>query len=207
MLGFGLVAHSRWASGLLLWVIVAMISGLPAGASGQDREPPAVGMVELASEPAGAEVFAGDSLLGRTPLRLRREMLSRVTAWFPSREAWNTQALRPDTAGPPADMGVLLLRFSPRALMVPESAGHADEYRGALRLPPADIVVPAVLTLAAGVAAVLFKQHADGLYDDYLLGGEESLLSQTEKYDIYAGVSLALLQAGLGYFIYRLFDE
>lgn len=188
----------------VLW-LCAVVFAMPL--AGQDREPMLTGMVELASEPAGAEVFEGDSLLGRTPMRVRRADLQDIAVWFPGRGAWNAQVLRPDTAAPSADVGVVLLRFSSRSLMTDMPVGVATEYRGGFRLPPADILLPAGLGLAAGIAAVMLKQHADGLYDDYLRTGDASLLSQTEKYDIYAGVSLLLLQAGLGYFVYRLFDE
>lgn len=192
-------------TGVALLCLCAAVFAMPL--AGQDREPVHTGMVELASEPAGAEVFAGDSLLGRTPIRIRRAALPDIAVWFPGRDAWNAQVLRPDTAAPSADMGVTLLRFSPRSLMTTMPAGTATEYRGGFRLPPTDILLPAGIALAAGVAAVMLKQRADGLYDDYLRTGDTSLLSQTEKYDIYAGVSLLLLQAGLGYFVYRLFDE
>jgi hypothetical protein len=182
-----------------------LLAGL--GAQGQVREAPAPGMVELDSEPRHAEVFSGDSLLGRTPLRLSRTLLGGLTVWYPSRDAWNAQALRPDTTAVSAELGVLLLRFSVRELFGAMPAGRARSLDEGWSIPLTGVMLPAGLSLAAGVAAVMLKQHADGLYDDYLLTGDESLLSQTKKYDIYAGVSLALLQVGLGYFIYRLFDE
>lgn len=191
--------------GVLIFCVLAVLVSLKAEA--QEREAPAVGLVELASEPRGAEVYVGDSLMGRTPMRLRRALLDSVRVWFPSRVAWDAQVLRPDTAAPSADMGVLLLRFDARRMFEAVPAGKANVLGEELQIPPAAVLIPAGLGLAAGVAAVMFKQRADGLYDDYLRSGDEFLLSQTKKYDIYAGVSLALLQVGLGYFIYRLFDE
>ena len=188
-------------------ICCALASVVVMQAQAQERDAPAVGLVELASEPSGAEVYAGDSLLGHTPMRLRRVLLDSVRVCFPSKGAWDAQVLRPDTAAPPADMGVVLLRFDARRMFEAVSAGRANVLGDDLQLPSASVLVPAALGLAAGVAAVVLKQHADGLYDDYLRSGDESLLSQTKKYDIYAGVSLALLQVGLGYFIYRLFDE
>ena len=179
----------------------------------QEREAPVHGLVALASEPAGAEVYVGDSLIGRTPMRVMRSMLDSVRVWFPSRAAWGAQMLRPDTAALSSELGVLLLRFDAMRLLVapPLSAapvvGTAELRGGGFTLPRADVLFPATIALGAGVAAVMLKQHADGLYADYLRTGDESLLSQTKKYDIYAGVSLALLQVGLGYFMYRLLAE
>ncbi len=186
-------------------VLVLALVAIPAAA--QDREPPTAGFVELASDPTGAEVYAGDSLIGRTPMRVKKTMLDSIALWYPSRDAWNAQVLRPGPEGPGAGEGVRFLRFNARELFLGLPAGTARVEDNRLRLPSADVLVPAGIGLAAGVAAVILKQKADAVYDDYLRTGDESLLSQTKKYDIYAGVSLALLQFGLGYFIYRLFDE
>lgn len=239
---------------------------LAAVATGQDIDPPVFGQVDVDSAPRGAELFAGDSLLGTTPVRVPRRLVRDIVAYYPSRRSWNAQtAVLPDDL-PAAGDGVALLRFERRVTLrtLPHGARvfrgqtmigttplavagdtgplriEALGYRGtdwdpasvsgtetlimldsmgeggrvdvraageAFRLPPADVLLPAGVGLAAGVAAVILKQKADAYYDDYLASGDDSLLSQTKKYDIYAGVSLAILQLGLGYFIYRLFDE
>jgi hypothetical protein len=195
-----------WWVGVLLCVVAGM-------GSAQEREAPLRGMIALESDPAGAEVYVGDSLIGRTPLRVRRSMLDSIRAWFPARAAWGARMVRPDTAAVSAELGVMLLRFDPARfpgappLSDAPVVGTAEERRNGFVLPRADVLLPGTLAVGAGVAAVMLKQHADGLYDDYLRTGDDSLLSQTKKYDIYAGVSLALLQVGLGYFIYRLLAE
>lgn len=235
-------------------------------AEAQDIEPPRPGMVELASDPGGAEVFLGDSLLGRTPMRIARGHTKQIRVYYPARNAWDAQVLPLPTAMPGAGEGVVLLRFRRSVLLrslphgakvfrgdtlcgitplrvqagdgplrlealgyegadwdpssttrgeyllllrpLDEVTGNGVEYRGGgLRLPAADVLLPAGAGLLAGVAAVILKRQADAKYDEYLATGNEELLSQTKKYDIYAGISLALLQLGLGYFIYRLFDE
>lgn len=197
------------AGRMLCFCLVLLLLSLPVPVplEAQDREPPATDMVELASEPGGAQVFAADSLLGNTPLRVPRRMLDSITVWYPSRGSWDAQVLRPAREGPDADSGVRFLEFRPRRMTFQEIGGLVHERAHTFRLPPANVLLPAGIGLAAGVAAVMLKQHADGLYDDYLKSGDDALLSQTKKYDIYAGVSLALLQLGLGYFIYRLFGE
>jgi hypothetical protein len=232
----------------------------------QDIEPPRPGMVELASDPGGAEVFLGDSLLGRTPMRIARGQAKQIRVYYPSRNAWEAQVLPLPAAMPGAGEGVVLLRFRRSILLrslphgakvfrgdtlcgstplrvhagdgplrlealgfegadwdpssttrgeyllmlrpLDEDAATGVELRGGgFSLPAADVLLPAGAGLLAGVAAVILKRQADAEYDQYLATGDEELLSQTKKYDIYAGVSLALLQLGLGYFIYRLFDE
>jgi len=235
-------------------------------AQAQDIDPPRFGMVELASEPRGAEVFLGDSLLGSTPMRVARSQAQHIRVYYPARNAWNAQMQPLPDAMPGAGEGIVLLRFRRSILLrslphgakvfhgdtllgstplrvdaeggalrlesvgyegvdwdpssttrsefllmlrpLDDDAGSGVEYRGeGLRLPPADVLLPAGAGLLAGVAAVILKRQADAEYDRYLVTGDEELLSQTKKYDIYAGISLALLQLGLGYFIYRLFDE
>lgn len=231
----------------------------------QDIDPPLHGYVELESDPGGAEVFAGDSLLGKTPMRVRRDLADRLRVYYPARNAWDAQVRALPSAMPGAGEGIVLLRFDARVLLRslphgakvfrgdtllgvtplrlsagggpvrvealgyegsdwdPAATSRAEfllmlrpreeeqtmvEYRGSsVRFPPADVLLPAGAGLLAGVAAVILKQEADAKYDEYLATGDEKLLSQTKKYDIYAGISLALLQLGLGYFIYRLFDE
>ncbi|MBE0645860.1 MAG: hypothetical protein IH600_17395 [Bacteroidetes bacterium] len=194
----------------IAWLIITLVMSITSWCGplfAQDREPPMTGLVNLSSEPSGADIFAGDSLIGRTPMRVQSAMLDSISVWYPSRTAWNAQVLRPEVEGPDAGVGVRLLRFDARELFVGIPAGSARVQDNGLRIPPADVLLPAGVGLAAGVLAVILKQKGDAIYDDYLRTGDESLLSQTKKYDIYAGVSLALLQFGLGYFIYRLFDE
>jgi hypothetical protein len=188
-------------------VLVVLTVSLGSRVIAQDREPPMMGLVELESEPSGAEIFVGDSLLGKTPMRVQLMLIDSIAVWYPSRDAWNAQVLRPDKDGPKAGEGVRLLRFNAQELFLGAPAGSAMKRQQTLRLPSSDVLIPAGFGLAAGIAAVIFKQKADALYNDYVQTGDYSLLSQTKKYDIYAGVSLALLQFGLGYFIYRLFDK
>jgi hypothetical protein len=232
----------------------------------QDIEPRESHVVNIESDPRGAEVYAGDSLLGRTPLRVLRSEASQLVLYYPGRAVWNAQR---STLGPdplPAHLGVMHVRFA-RAIQLRSVPHGAAVYRGELFLgytplevpvdtamltvlrpgyqsesvrsseveddallvvlqslsgpraaefsmlgdpvsmPGPDIVLPAGLTLAAGVAAVMFKQYADARYEDYLGSRNEVLLSDAKKYDIYAGLSLALMQLGLGYFILRIFGD
>ena len=245
---------------------IAALTAAAVTAFAQDIDPPLTGMIEVASEPPGAEVFLGDSLIGRTPLRIAVKHADSVLLYHPSRTAWDAQCRALPADPLRADQGVVLVRFDARVqlrtlphgarvfrgdsllgttpLFVDRDDGtlriEALGYTGSdwdpsksdrrevlvtldaldppadsrvqfrstgLQLPPAEVLLPAGIGLAAGIAAVIFKQKADGLYDDYLVSGDDTLLSQTKKYDIYAGISLALLQVGLGYVIYRILDE
>ncbi|MBR9977243.1 MAG: hypothetical protein KFH87_04065, partial [Bacteroidetes bacterium] len=187
--GYVLLRTSRYLLVAVLVTLFFLCRPLSTPVLAQDREPPAKDMVELVSEPAGAQVFVADSLLGSTPLRLSRVLLDSVTVWYPSRGSWDAQVLRPSLDGPDADTGVRFLQFQPRRLSLEEIGGRTHVHENSFQLPAADVLLPAGLGLAAGVAAVVLKQHADRLYDEYLHTGDDALLSQTKKYDIYAGVS------------------
>jgi hypothetical protein len=151
--------------------------------------------VHLRTLPHGARVFRGDSLLGTTPCDIP------IGAGNLRVESLGYQGVLWDPAS--SSRQEILLLLDPLDESVPS---QMRIHQGTLRLPRPDILIPAGVGLAAGVAAVILKQKADGYYDDYLISGDDSFLSQTKKYDIYAGISLALLQLGLGYIIYRLFD-
>jgi hypothetical protein len=251
---------------LLCVTLLLTAFSVTAPVAAQDIEPRESHVVNIESDPRGAEVYSGDSLLGRTPLRVLRSEAAQLVLFYPERAAWNAQR---STLGPdplPAHLGVMHVRFA-RVIQlrsVPYGAAvyrndvflgytpldmpadttmltiHKPGYRsqtvraneveyGALlvvlhaelgprpaefsmlgdpvNVPGLDIVLPGGLTLAAGVAAVMFKQYADARYEDYLDSRNDALLSEAKKYDIYAGLSLALMQLGLGYFILRIFGE
>lgn len=232
----------------------------------QDIEPRESNFVRIESEPRGAEVYRGDTLLGSTPLRLLRAEAHDLVLYFPGRLVWNAQRAELGNDLLREHLGVTQVRFA-RMLQLRSLPYGAAVYRGdsllgttplyitadtamltlhmvgyesvevspmdfdedavlltlealappgtpdfsvstdGMRFPRADILLPAGLSIAAGIAAVMLKQHADARYDEYIANRDEALLSEAKKYDIYAGLSLAVLQLGLGYFILRLFEE
>jgi len=245
--------------------IPALLLFLLAGTvRAQDIEPAFSPWVMVESEPRGAEVYRGDSLLGSTPLRVSRALADSLTLYVPGRAVWGAQSIEVRGPVPGEREGVVFVRFDARLRLrsVPHGAavyrgdsllGHTpldvprdssvltlrvagyddvtvrvgevedealivtlpamgrvsmlEEWRGDIAAPTLRVAVPASLALIAGVASVMFKQHADGLYEDYLRKPEGALLSEVKKYDIYAGISLAIVQVGLGYLVYLLFVE
>jgi hypothetical protein len=62
-------------------------------------------------------------------------------------------------------------------------------------------------TVVLGSVAAYYKLEADEKFREYERTGNRALLNDVDKYDIYSGVSLGLLQVNFGYLIYRfLFD-
>jgi len=230
----------------------------------QDIEPAFSPWVMVESEPRSAEVYRGDSLLGRTPLRVSRALADSLTVYYPGRAVWGARSKELRCPMPGEREGVVFVRFEARlrlrsvphgaavfrgdtllghtpldvprdsSLLTLRAAGYSDvslradvvedeahivtlhaeqsapmleEWKGDISAPGLRVAVPAGLALIAGVASVMFKQHADGLYEDYLRKPDGALLSEVKKYDIYAGISLAIVQVGLGYLVYLLFVE
>lgn len=238
-----------------------------ASASAQEIDPPRGGRVDIDSSPRGAEVYSGDSLLGRTPCSISVRDAHAVAVFWPGRYEWSAQKRALPDSLLTADRGVMLLNFNALRTLRSTPSGSAVysadsllgftplevrvdgnlplrlekpgylpvlvdaleaaaggsvvlqsdqavlqlpdvlETKPFVDLPPPRIWLPAAGGIAAGIAAAYCKQHANELYGKYLRTGDESLLSETEKYDIYAGVSLAVLQIGLAYFVYLLFTE
>lgn len=58
-----------------------------------------------------------------------------------------------------------------------------------------------------GAATAYFKTGADRKYDDYLSNGNNELLDETNRLDLFAGVSLGLLEINIGYLIYRMLSD
>lgn len=193
--------------------VLACLAVLPhAQARAQDALPRVSDHISVVSEPSGAEVWTRDSLLGTTPLALPVAFADTLRVWYPSRDAWRAQRALLAPPFIPAREGVVMARF-PRAIDLLASAPDAIPPRGMLErdaplsIPRLAITGPAVIGLGAGIAAVVLKQKADRVYDSYLLSADPDLLSRTRRYDLAAGVALAVLEASVGYFVYLLFMQ
>lgn len=148
----------------------------------------------LTSDPVGAAVFRQDSLLGHTPLQVRFHDLP-----------WEIRIARPGFES----RSILLTVESPDTMSV-----LLDPVLGARSVdrlsPPGTtlpIVIPAGGGLLAGTLAMVLKQKADKTYDEYLARGNTAALSDARRYDIYAGIALAVLELSFAYFAYLLFVQ
>jgi hypothetical protein len=151
----------------------------------------------VTSTPSGAAVFAGDSLLGYTPLDVDPAAVPPVLHL--RSPGWRDSAAVLSVADE-RGAHVLLARAEgpvlPDVLIDPSAA----------RLPSASILVAGSVTLAAGVAAVVLRQQADRHYDEYLRSGDRALLDKTRRGDLWSGVCLAVMEASAGYLVYLLLN-
>ncbi|MAT40578.1 MAG: hypothetical protein CL946_13355 [Ectothiorhodospiraceae bacterium] len=85
------------------------IALLTLTAYGQDIEPKYSAEVRIESEPAGMEIYAGDSLIGRTPVTTAKKLLPTLKAYWPSRRAWNAEVIDLPDEAPDNTLGVIFL--------------------------------------------------------------------------------------------------
>ena len=60
---------------------------------------------------------------------------------------------------------------------------------------------------ALGASAAYFKLKADKKYDNYLINKDRSTLDEVDRFDLYSGIALGLLQVNIGYLIYKFLTD
>ncbi len=148
------------------------------------------------SIPSDAAVYRRDEYLGRTPMRVYIEHADTLTIAKPGYEPVTVLV----TAG--EEPKAVYLTPDDRTAIVPQSTA----LEAGFRLPPIRFIAGCALGVGAGVAAVVLKQEADRRYDMYRQGdtGERQ---KAQKFDIYSGVALAVMEAALLYLLIELFDN
>ncbi|MBI5471492.1 MAG: PEGA domain-containing protein [Ignavibacteriae bacterium] len=152
--------------------------------------------VLLLSTPSGAQVLAGDSVIGVTPLVVstsRPSVRLKLQGFEEdSLEIANTDQRIISTH--------LKKTWNEDAEDI--SLNASDERRSPLR-----IYMAGAATLIAGSAAAYFKVKADNTYSDYQQTGDPGMLSKTDRLDAAAGIALAATQLSLGLFTYFILTE
>lgn len=152
--------------------------------------------VRIDSEPSGAAVYEGDSLLGATPL---------VVALRPG-----ARSVEVRMAGRIAQT-LLLDRGSPRLRAVlPREGGGGADTPPALAGPPKGyrgIVIAGGAAVLSGAASAWLKNQADRSLDDYRLTGDRATLDRVRRYDLFAGIALAVAELSLGYVVFELLSR
>jgi len=148
----------------------------------------------ITSEPSGASVYAGDSLLGVTPALVS---LNRNPGMLRFVRDGYIDATIPVADGDAEIHAALTMN----AGAVPEAntilAGYNERSNTTLYLSGGVAVL-------SGVAAAYWKIKADELYDGYRRTGDASSLGRMRSMDTASGVSLVVSQIGLSVFTYLL---
>lgn len=95
-------------------IYIPLLLLFSAGLKSQDIPPRTSHIVRVESQPEGAEIYQGDTLLGTTPLKVDGRFLGRMTAYYPGRNIWNATVRSLPESAPSYLEGVLFLEFPDR---------------------------------------------------------------------------------------------
>ena len=163
----------------------------------------------ISSSPYGAQVWVDGRIVGTTPfvLRLPEGKIAQVEL---SMSGYRPAYLTVGIASPLAAVRgskrryevVLQEDFNYAVLQERESLQHRNRLRRYRRLT----YISAGISLAAGVAAVLFKHEADATYNRYLVVGDpikrERAFDRALQYDRYSGAAFAVFQISFAFSVY-----
>ena len=153
----------------------------------------------IQSQPYGASVHLRDSLIGVTPciFTLQDEACT-LTVEKNQYQKFVLPVGRLDNPN---------VSIALKPLVPEEQEQQVQSVRSAIRIPKTSVLVSGALGLATGITGILLKDRANNFYDEYRSTGNSEKLSETRRYDIYAGVALGLMQACFGYLVYLLLTE
>lgn len=149
----------------------------------------------ILSSPSGAEVYARDSLIGTTPLVVKNGMSLRLHK--PGYEEKTVEAAN-------APRGVLSFPLKKVWQSGTEESTFKDTEE---KHSPLRLYLTGAATILAGATTAYFKVKADNTYGNYLQTGELHSLSETNRFDTAAGISLAATELSLGLFTYFMLSD
>lgn len=153
------------------------------------------------SNPFNAEVYLKDSLLGLTPLRFVSEKKLSGNMVIKKKD-YIDETFRLDNYN--FNKGAEI--FLKPVFGIGEKIVLKDRQTNFVKKRNLyGILTSGILALATGTIAYTTKEKANDFYNQYLDNRSQDKLDKSKRYDIYSGVSLALMQvsiAGLIYFIF-----
>jgi hypothetical protein len=141
----------------------------------------------LDSDPQGAYVFHGDSLVGFTPLLLRDNFQSLILQ-------------KPGYSGKTIEQTEINSGIKPVLPFTGEVKGESF-YDSFL------FKVLAGTAIALGAATAYYKLEADKNFDKYQITGDQYYLDQTDKFDVISGVTFVALQINFGLILYMFITD
>lgn len=153
------------------------------------------------STPFNAEVYYNDSLLGLTPARfLSSEKLSGNILVKKNGYKNETFDLKDYNFEKGIEIHLKSILAIEDKIVLKEMGTNFVKKRSLT-----GIITTGILTLATGTFAYNAKEKANDFYNQYLDDRNQENLDKSNKYDLYSGISLALMQifvAGLIYFLF-----
>jgi len=159
----------------------------------------------IQSTPFDAEVVVGDSVIGKTPLRLSAGpflLPDRKATFTIRKQGYETSTVDMRTV----QRGVLSVTLrnlwdtseNHETLFRPDNGRISKPFRMTLAIAG---------TVLSGTAAAYFKIKADDRYLGYRHSGSPDLLAQSQRLDTAAAVALVATQIGLGLFMYFVLSD
>ena len=141
----------------------------------------------LDTDPQNAYVYSGDSLVGYTPLYVKRDFKSLLLK--------KTDYLSREITIHDVDLNEKIkLDFI-----------GEEENTSFYESTVFKILVGTAIAL--GAATAYFKLEADDRFEEYKITGDPELLSQTDRLDVISGVSFVALQINFGLLIYLFLSD
>lgn len=184
-------------SGILLFFNVSNLNAQ------QTDSIPAGYIYFINSNPFNAEVYYKDSLLGLTPLRfISNDKLSGNILI----KKKNYRDVYFNIGEYDFSRGAEIMLVS--ILPVAEKIVIKDKRTGFIKKRSfIKVVTSGILAITTGAIAYTTKEKANDFYNHYLSDRSQSNLDKANKYDLYSGISLALMQISIAGLIYFLFLE
>lgn len=160
-------------------------------------------MYFINSNPFNAEVYYRDSLLGLTPLRFISEY--KLSGNILIRKK-NYKEVYFNIGEYDFSRGVEIMLVS--ILPVAEKIVIKDKRTGFIRKRSfIKVITSGILAVTTGTLAYTTKEKANDFYNHYLSDRSQGNLDKANKYDLYSGISLAVMQISVAGLIYFLFLE
>lgn len=155
------------------------------------------------STPFNAEVFYRDSLLGLTPLRFfsDEKLSGKVTV---KKNGYENEEFDLSDYNHKTGKMIFLksLNGTGDNLVLKNKPSQFVKKRN---LP--GIIATGLIAVTTGSLSFNFKEKANDFYSQYVNGGNTNNLDKSKKFDVYYGISLAVMQVSVAGLIYFLFLE
>lgn len=182
--------------------VLVFLSGSPLKA--QEADSTVTGYLYfINSNPFNAEVYYKDSLLGLTPVRFtsNEKLTGNV---FLRKKGYKDESFNLEEYNFEKGTEVFLKPL----FSVEEKVVIKDRQTNFVKKRSlTGILTSGIIAITTGMLAYNTKEKANDFYNQYLDNRSQDNLDKSNKYDIYSGISLALMQVSVAGLIYFLFLE
>ena len=192
-IGTGDVSVSVVFPATRLWTIDPIHHNIDAGQSDVNLDARFSHHYQIDSIPSGAEVILNGQSLGRSPLLVQRK--DPVFARFELRlSGYESGFFQPDSS----------IWNRGQIHLMPVVGLSAESHKMTIKRRRWITVAAAGTSLVAGIAAIQLRAKADRKFDRYNETGNNRLKQEIKRLDIQSGISLGVMQVGLGVVAFRI---